>query len=372
MMNYEEFKEYVVEHVSYYLPKRYENAHISIEQTIKNNGVVLDGLHIKEAGAIISPVVYINAAYESYQDGKGIEKIVADLADHYIEHISPTELYGEDFRLEDLLDYEQIKDKIGCRLINRDNNQETLSQMPYTLMEDLAVTYYVQMSLFGGGLGSVPINQNLMANYGVDVQTLHEQAMSNMETLSPTVIKPLAEIAHEMLLSNFMSENNVGEKEAEKMLVDINPPGRMQILCVTNKSGINGAACMANPEVQQQVGEIIGEDYYILPSSIHETLVVAKSESEDYLELQEMVQEINQREVAPEERLSDYVYEYDAKEHSFCRSDRAQQRREQLQPTKEVDLSMGNLVLTEPAVSYDMGQQENHEIEPKKHSTKTH
>lgn len=89
-----------------------------------------------------------------------------------------------------------------------------------------------------------------------------------------------------------------------------------------------GAAAILNDDIRQEIAEKVG-DFYMLPSSIHETLIIPKDAGMEFKELEQMVQEVNQTQVAPGERLSDHVYEYDAKEHELFRSDRAEERAKQ-------------------------------------------
>ena len=70
-------------------------------------------------------------------------------------------------------------------------------------------------------------------------------------------------------------------------------------------------------------------------SSIHETLIIPKDAGMEFKELEQMVQEVNQTQVAPGERLSDHVYEYDAKEHELFRSDRAEERVKQKEEKRD-------------------------------------
>lgn len=72
-----------------------------------------------------------------------------------------------------------------------------------------------------------------------------------------------------------------------------------------------GAVGILDTDKLQEISEIVKEDLYILPSSIHECLLAPKSKV-DLQEAKEMVGEINILEVAPEERLSDNIYEYSA------------------------------------------------------------
>ena len=76
-------------------------------------------------------------------------------------------------------------------------------------------------------------------------------------------------------------------------------------------------------------------DFYVLPSSVHETLIIPKDAGMELRDLEQMVQEVNQTQVAPQERLSDHVYEYDAKEHELFRSDRAGERAKQKEEKRD-------------------------------------
>ena len=97
---------------------------------------------------------------------------------------------------------------------------------------------------------------------------------------------------------------------------------------------VNGAAAILNDDVRQEIAEKVG-DFYMLPSSIHETLIIPKDAGMEFKELEQMVQEVNQTQVAPGERLSDHVYEYDAKEHELFRSDRAEERTKQKEEKRD-------------------------------------
>ena len=109
-------------------------------------------------------------------------------------------------------------------------------------------------------------------------------------------------------------------------------PDTMFVL--TNDTKVNGAAAILNDDNRQEIAEKVG-DFYMLPSSIHETLIIPKDAGMEFKELEQMVQEVNQTQVAPGERLSDHVYEYDAKEHELFRSDRAEERVKQKEEKRD-------------------------------------
>ena len=97
---------------------------------------------------------------------------------------------------------------------------------------------------------------------------------------------------------------------------------------LSSRQKVNGAAAILNDDTRQEIADKVG-DFYVLPSSVHETLIIQKDAGMELRDLEQMVQEVNQTQVAPEERLSDHVYEYDAKEHELFRSDRAEERAKQ-------------------------------------------
>ena len=109
-------------------------------------------------------------------------------------------------------------------------------------------------------------------------------------------------------------------------------PDTMFVL--TNDTKVNGAAAILNDDIRQEIAEKVG-DFYMLSSLIHETLIIPKDAGMEFKELEQMVQEVNQKQVAPGERLSDHVYEYDAKEHELFRSDRAEERAKQKEEKRD-------------------------------------
>ena len=98
---------------------------------------------------------------------------------------------------------------------------------------------------------------------------------------------------------------------------------------VTNQQRIDGAGALFYPEVMDNLGELLGQDYFILPSSIHEMLVLPDNGEVSADELRMMVTEVNATQVAPAERLTNDVYHFDTKEHVFEKADRFTERQKE-------------------------------------------
>ncbi|MDD7349458.1 MAG: DUF5688 family protein, partial [Clostridiales bacterium] len=310
------------EHVLDYLPEQYKNANMDIRQAVKNNDVVLDGLTIFNPNGNMSPTIYLNSAYEEYQQGMDIEEVVGKIADAYIEHIEPREEYRFNFDLQEVKNYEVVKDFIYPKVSNLQSNVNRLSNIPYTQKEDLAITYHIWANGNEESMGSITINNDLMEMYGIDMGTLHEQAMNNMDKISPVKFESLQETMVGMLASDFAREEGISIDEAKDLIRGSIPNDGPDVYCVSNESRANGAVYIMREDVQQMVAEKLGGDYYVLPSSIHETLILPKREDMSFQKLQTMVQDVNAMCVSEEEVLSDGVYQYDAKSHTFSRCDK--------------------------------------------------
>lgn len=63
--------------------------------------------------------------------------------------------------------------------------------------------------------------------------------------------------------------------------------------------------------VKEQAADILGEGYTVLPSSLHEVLLVPDSSQIPVRDLQNMVKETNRSQVEPKDILSDNIYHFD-------------------------------------------------------------
>ena len=85
----------------------------------------------------------------------------------------------------------------------------------------------------------------------------------------------------------------------------------MNMYVMTNTRGINGAACLLYKNALARFAQKLKQDLFLLPSSVHEVILVPKSDILKKEDLSEMVREINKTEVSPKEVHSDTVYVYD-------------------------------------------------------------
>lgn len=328
-MDYKDFVEQVKEQIKDFLPEKFADADVTVNQIVKNNDCILDGLMIKTEESNICPTIYLNPYFEQIKDGDELDSVLSMIAatyeEHYIDH---------DMDVSAVSDYDRIKDKIVCKLINEEANEQFLQDKPHMQIEDLAVVYQILMSQNEEGTATITISDDLLEKYRITPEELHKQALENMESLQPFSFKSMNETVIEMFAAELAQEQGMDMEQAMGMAAQMIPdvPDTMYVL--TNDTKVNGASEIIRDDVRQEIADKIG-DFFVLPSSIHETLIIPKSAGMDRQELEQMVQEVNQTQVLPEERLSDHVYEYDAKEHELFRSDRAGEREKKKEKVKE-------------------------------------
>ena len=89
-------------------------------------------------------------------------------------------------------------------------------------------------------------------------------------------------------------------------------PSGLSVL--SNREGFHGAAAILYPGELKRAADQLQNDLVVLPSSIHEVLLLPDDPGQDYGMLTRLVQEINRNEVEQEEWLSDHPYRYLRKE----------------------------------------------------------
>lgn len=291
------------------LIKMVSGCDVMINDVTKNNGVMLKGITIRKAGEHISPQIYLNDFYREYRNGRELKNICVQIQDIYDREKNNT---INNMHLPQITDFETIKDHIVFRIVNKERNQVQLQDMPYREFLDLAIIYCIALNMNNGD-GTVKISNDLLDWWCVDEQTLYELALKNTPLYSEGVITPLATIVSELL-----QKRNLLDNENEETGIDWEEIGCMMYVA-TNSKNIHGATVILYPGVLQEASERLGySSLYLLPSSVHEFIILKADKATEPSELVQMVRDINSTEVQPEEVLSDNVYFYDADNGKMC------------------------------------------------------
>ncbi len=298
-MEYEVFKQHIRDSVEEQTKK---GGKVFVNHIIKNNGRELDGLVIMEEGCNVAPTIYLNSYYEQYQDGRKMSDIVREIIDIHRANKNNLKFASDMFN-----DYANVKDKVVYKIVNYDKNLKLLLDIPHRKMLDLAIVYYCLLEQDKGMSATALIHNSHIKSWNITENQLYEDAIINTPRLLRSCIKPMSTILREMI----EIEDDDEKEESDTQL--IGREGEMYVL--TNENRVNGAACMLYEKVLDKFADLMEADLYILPSSVHEVIILPKQNSYDKKMLQDMVREVNVEGVATDEVLSDNVYEY-------CRKDR--------------------------------------------------
>lgn len=318
MMDFEEFRANVAENIREYLPEKYADAEISLQNVIKNNDTRLTGVVIKTEDSSIAPNIYLEGYYEQYSDGRGMEDILEAIADARINSEVP-----KDIDIGIIGSFEQIRDRIKCRLVNAEMNAAYLADKPHAMIEDLAVLYSVDLGKDSGGHGmSAPITESLMERYGITADELHDIALANLAQKEP-VFTSMRDV-----MIGMMFPDGIPADDPIAMMM-LPPEDALPLFVLTNEEKTEGAAMLLDAKTMNGISEKLGGDFIVLPSSIHETIIMPINDGMDRQTLENMVREINAEQLAPEERLSNHAYQYDSIGHELVRMDKMEERTKQ-------------------------------------------
>lgn len=258
---------------------------IKTQKVRKNNNVIYYGLIIQRPEHNIAPTIYLNAFYDMYIRGMDMEEVVNCIIDTY-----KNGEIKDSINMDFFCNFEEVKDKIAYRLINAERNKELLEQIPHILFMDLAICFYYAFYQEELGEGMILIHNSHMEMWGTNHKELMKLAEENTGRMLPADIVSMKTLLREMF-----------EESTE--------PG---LYVLTNEKKCQGAAVLLYPHILEKAAEQIGGSFYVLPSSIHEVILLKEQGNENTDGLREMIREANNTQVATEEVLSDYPYYYDA------------------------------------------------------------
>ncbi len=212
--------------------------------------------------------------------------------------------------VEELADFNNLRDKVAYRLIHRESNQKLLKEIPYVEFLDLAIVFYLILEESKHGQMTALIYNSHMASWRTTIEELYQLAKKNTPELLPAQIKTMKEVLTGILSEN-MKESlcNIGGDDDE-IIDELLGEDQVPLYILSNKRQMNGACCILYESCLERFAAEQGADLLILPSSIHETLLMPEQEGTSYQELSAMVNEINQSEVLEEDRLSNQIYRY--------------------------------------------------------------
>ncbi|MDO4318122.1 MAG: DUF5688 family protein [Lachnospiraceae bacterium] len=279
---------------------------VSVHSVMKNNNVRLESLLIRKAQTLVMPAIYLNEFYREYKNGKAWETILSDILQSYEENRLTCE-ERISFRYDDLKDY------IFYRLVNYERNRESLEVMPYYRVGGCAVIF--QCMIFGGDkrMGTIRLTQEHLEIWGVSQEEVFARARVNTTRLLPPSLRPMDEVMEEILwegLGRSVKEESAEETEAAVRRILERKKESLPMYVLSNQRGSFGASALLEVRLLDAFAKAIADDFYILPSSVHEVLLLPLRFAPEAEKIETMVREINETQIPETEYLSDDVLLY--------------------------------------------------------------
>ena len=264
---------------------------------ILNNGTTHIALILYKNGEKLHPQIYLERFFEDYKRGKTMKEILQDVMTTYeeaLKNINPDSLSG-------IEDWEQVKGRLAFRLLSKERNKETLENYVYKDFLDLAAIVTFCAEIDEQGVKAIRVTHDLAERWNVSEEEILQATEENTEALFPVRMEPI--------LDTLCRVADISRDDLpEEVLAEEDSP---QIMVLTNYLGVNGATVLLYDSFLQQVYEKLRGKFIILPSSIHEVIVMPLASAPPITDSQKMVEQINRSAVKEEEILSDSVYLYD-------------------------------------------------------------
>lgn len=196
--------------------------------------------------------------------------------------------------------YETIKDKIIFKVVDIEASRDELKDCMYTeLNSGLALIYYICNEVIEGYNNTLITNDFI--NYsGYDKEQIRIDAMNNMETKHPAI---LVTIGDAMRVACGCHVDNLLDYESE---IEGD-----ESYTLSNKELLYGASSMVYKGVLEKIGNKLKSSYYIIPSSVHELMIVSTKHAPKVNKILETLKEGNESYVCKHEYLSDRLFMYD-------------------------------------------------------------
>ena len=289
-MDYFKFVEVVCEQCNFLLKS---SVKASIHQTTKNNSTDRIGILLTDESTNIHPTIYLEEFYEQYLNGRD----TFDIA-HNITRLYSEIRFEESWDTSQILDFEQAKTQIAYKLIHYEKNQRLLNDIPHLKFLDLAIVFYLLLDRTEKGTASVLITNDMIKHWDQSLVKIYCYASVNTPKLLTAELMPMNDVIIELL----------GDKANE-----YEPDDENHMYILSNEQRHFGAACILYEPVLEDIGKILEDDYYVLPSSIHEVIILSAKYASSQRDLDDMIMEINNTQVSEEEILSDHAYYYSRK-----------------------------------------------------------
>ena len=300
-MEYQKFISVIRDLVAEKMGPGYE---VLTKKILKYNSVELESLLIRKGNDQIMPTIYLESFYKDEEEGKTTEEVADSIIDLYEKCIA-------DMDVNVNIDFsgEAVRKNVVFRLMNYEKNRELLKDSIYIRVNDLAAVYYYCVVGDGETLSSIRLTERSLETFGIEKDELYGLAKENTARLFPSTMNNIKDVMKDIYQRNMLNGSCKCENEEEiKSLLE--SEDRMEMYVLSNTKGINGATCLLYDGLLDSIRRELDCDFYILPCSVHEVILLPARDEDETEYLANMVKSVNRTNVGPQDFLSDSVYRY--------------------------------------------------------------
>lgn len=256
-MDYETFKEVIKEDIKQNLE---ENGFKDIEMgfyNIEKTNQSYESLTVYEGNNNVGVNFNIEKAFSAYEktgDYNGVVFVATNTIMNGLESTPAVDVTK-------LMDYDAMKDKLSVEVISAEMNEGLLDRIPHEMMEDMAVVYRFVFESNEEHRSSILITNNIIDKLGVTPEQLKMDAMEIAPEHRPAVIQRMNEVIIQIM----------GKEAFESFGI---PPMEEQMYVASVPDRNSGAGVIAYRNFMEDAAEKLGRDFYTIPSSIHEVMLV--------------------------------------------------------------------------------------------------
>lgn len=321
-MKYEDFTKDIKRGLEEIISEKLEDGIVVIRNVKKNNGVFMKAVSIIRKEENATPTIYLKEYFREYKWGRSIESICNEIFEVYMEGINR---FKNNINIQDFSNFEQIKEKIYYKLVNYDMNRKLLEDLPHFRFLDMAIVFFIMVDYDENGQATAMIHNQHIENWNIEPDELRKVAFNNTWNKFPAIIKKMEDIIAEMIMSDLLEDNcddegiikeefqygTYGFAEVENIIreevEELKAERDIEMYVLTNSIKTNGATCITYPNIIKNFSKEHNCDVYIIPSSIHEVILIPGTYWEKE-KINKMILEVNANELDPVEILSDHVY----------------------------------------------------------------
>lgn len=260
------------------------------EQVIHKNNRNLHGIIVRAPGNRIAPVFYYEDFYDAYRSGTSIEECIGKMVTFVSKNKFPNNALSDVFTC-----WDKVKDKLIVKLMNFDKNKKDILQKPYMLIGDMVAVVQIFVNDPTIGNGCVTVDDSLLEIWSVDREVVFKHAFENMNGFRIKAIN---------LLDLEFDEEMKNNEEPNIYVISYDAP-------------FPGAAVLLRTDYLQDFAQTKEMDFFVLPVSVHEILLIEKRPQIGQEHLFAMMQAINSDKALSDNMLSERIFTLDRTEKTL-------------------------------------------------------